>query len=414
MLFRIQTRQFPLYITSEPIIVDGKVKDGLADWDNKRILIGDHVPRAERLLLLGHEIWHCWRFHSPKAHQEEEEADQVAIALEAIVEDLEDQGGIRTLMQLDVTDGVAADVPAVPPVPAYEPSADRLDMIRRVKFKHVVDDDHWAAVVDECRRLGIDVADCWVKYEPDMDTGEEVPRVITTMHNLRLIGIRSGQHKRESLPEYLTPSGQWVDVWVDDEPPKAARAFVERKDVEGPIYGVAYLERSMQWREVGLEQWVPTRAWRPGCEGPQLGKCAIAAAYRTAYQDRIGKLTVNNEDDPAGSPRPIQPVEGQRARPRRAARGPYRAGSNVGGTATLASMAADMLEPPDDPQWAARWINDSTPDGRRGLVLELVNRRDYATADANALVDKMAAKFKRTLGASYQAFAAVVLKLASR
>ena len=412
MEFRIVTKRCPLVITDQPIVHEGKPKDGLADWDNKRILIGAHVRPEERLILLLHEIWHCWRFHSPKAHEVEEECDQFAIAAETAIEDLEDQGGVRALMRLGVSDPDASLAPesSTLSLANYDPPADRTDMLREVKFKHVVDNAHWAAVLDECRRLQIDVADAWVKYEPDMDTGELVPRVITTMHNLRVIGARSGKHKRENLPEYLKPDGTWVDVWVDAEPPTAARASVERTDVEGPIMGIAYLERSMQWREVGPDEWVPTRAWRPGCEGPQLGKCAVAAAYRTAYQDLIGRLTVREEDDPAGSPRPIRPVEGERARPRKAARGSYRAGSSVGGTPTLASMAADMLDPPDDPQWAARWINDSTPDSRRGLVLELVNRRDYGTADANALVDKMAEKFKRTLAASYQAFAAVVLK----
>ncbi len=418
MEFRVATKVYRLVVVVEPIVHNGANCDALAQTHGRLIRMAAHVPAADRFNTLLHELRHCWGFHVPKPSTEEEEADLVGMLTEAAVEDLESQGGIRELMRLKpvaVSDAVAVAVDdAVAEmfrVPVPPTGYDRLDTLRQAKFRHL-SDLQWAGVLDDCRWYGIDPAACWPKAEVNQETGEEEVRLILTYGNLVTIARRTGRLVGlPSAPEYLLPDGTWTPYWTHPDPPAVARSFVTRSDMPEPIPGIVELSRSMRFVKVpGTDdQYEPARGWGPGQEAGQLGKCAKAKAIRDAFQEELGRLSTRDEDAPRTfprpNPRPPTHDDGQ-AEPRKAAA----SRPKYGGTPTMSSLAAAMLDPPDDPQWAARFINDGTPDSRRGLLLELVNRRDYGMADAAALIDKAGEKFKKTMGASYQAFAAAVLK----
>ncbi len=356
MQFRIQAKVCPLVITDEPIMFKGERRDALADWDDKRILMGSHVPPTERLGTLLHEVWHCWRFQCPGATEIEAECELFSMVAEAVIEDIEDQGGVRALLRLGVGDAVAA--PEGDAAGAAEPfPTDQLGMLRRMRFPEIQTDEQWEFVLAVCRRFGIDPADAWAKMEPNETTNELEPRVILTQDNYAEIAGRTGKLVDIGLPEYLLPDGTWTRYWTLRDPPMVARAYVTRSDVPNPIEGVAYLEQSMRVvvnKVTGEERLA--RGWRDGAEAPQLGKCARNAAVKNAFRLELKGLGDRNNDDPRGEPRRLPPPV-QNGEPRRAAaRSPRRAGH--GRTPTLASMAVDMLEQPDDPAWAARFIND--------------------------------------------------------
>jgi hypothetical protein len=246
MRFRVLTRHADLIVTTDPIPdVDGKPSFGMTDWDNGRILMARCTPPHLRTNVLCHEIYHCWRFEIEQPESIEAQCDLFGLAASAVMEDMEAQGGTPALHRLFAGDTVMVDdVPPLPPTPAWE------ETIRAVKFRHLRDDHDWEWVKAECRRQGIDLSDAWVKYQVDPDTGEEVPRLLTTYNNLVAIAGRTGKFVVVRAAEFLKPDGTWVGVWNDAEPPEAARASVVRSDVPEPIVGTAYLKRSMRWMEL--------------------------------------------------------------------------------------------------------------------------------------------------------------------
>ena len=417
MWFRVSTYEYTLAVTAEPIMHEGQECRALAQTAGRLIRMSAQVPAHERLATLLHELRHCWGFHVPAPRTEEEEADLLAMIADAAIADLDEQGGIRGLMLLAPDEAgagqaKAAALAAVFEMPPLSAGYDRLETLRLSKFRHVTDLDHWRAILDECRWYGIDPATVWVKMEANEDTGEAEPRLILTYLNLFTIAMNSGRLVEVRTPEYRLPDGTWTKYWTLPDPPPVARAFVVRSDVADPIEGVAYLERCMRYvRDRGTDEWVPSRAWRPGCEAGQLGKCAQAAAVRAAFRDRLGKLATRNEDDPKGTDRPPAGRPGGEAGPQRAAASRHKLSrpstAAAFGTPNLAMAAPHQ---PDDPKWAARWIDDCTPDNRRGLLRQLMDRHDMGTADGNEFIDRMAGRLPRTLAASYLAFAAAVLK----
>lgn len=97
MQIRIHSMAFSVLIAGEPITIGGKLKAGIADWDNQRIFIGPQVPPGRRLSVLLHEVWHSWRVHSPRATKIEEECNQFSVVAETIIRDLEAHGGSKAL-----------------------------------------------------------------------------------------------------------------------------------------------------------------------------------------------------------------------------------------------------------------------------------------------------------------------------
>jgi phage recombination protein Bet len=126
--------------------------------------------------------------------------------------------------------------------------------------------------------------------------GEKEPTllIITTLAGLRTIGERSGQHDGESPIEWCDAEGEWKDVWLNKEPPLAARASVYRKDRNRPQTEIARWDAyvQLQWDQKGNA--VPNRFWeRMG--SLMIGKCARAAAYRGAYPDPCSGLYITEE-----------------------------------------------------------------------------------------------------------------------
>lgn len=95
------------------------------------------------------------------------------------------------------------------------------------------------------------------------------------------------------LPHQWTADGvTWLDVWIADEPPKAARARVLRRGWDEPAYGVVtYAGYAPRNKKGEIE---PTGRWAYDPAG-QLAKCAEMAAFRKAFPRRFTGLHVSEE-----------------------------------------------------------------------------------------------------------------------
>ncbi|MGH2393744.1 MAG: phage recombination protein Bet, partial [Candidatus Limnocylindria bacterium] len=99
--------------------------------------------------------------------------------------------------------------------------------------------------------------------------------------------------------EWCGSDGQWTDVWLSDEPPKAARFTVHRKDQDKPIQCIAIYKEYVQTKKDGS----PTQRWRTA-PAAQLAKCAEALTRRTAFPRQLGGVYAQEELDHLSNPGP--------------------------------------------------------------------------------------------------------------
>ena len=421
MQFRVSSEVVTAVVTDDPLFDEhGEPADGLADWGNLRVLLKRGMPPHRRRRTLIHELCHCWRYTQEQPANIEAECDFVARVADTAWEDVERQGGMGAFSGLFGEAAVAVGGPGPSPeVPAAMMT--RAEAVRAVKYPDV-DEARWTLIVGECYRYGIDVNDAWIVWSVDERTGEEIPALRTTLHDLRVICRRTGLVESESDYELCGADGVWVKVWTRPDNPSHARATVRRKDYAQDFAAVVEYRHCVRWKADGTG---PTEAWVDG-PAPMLGKCAVVAAYRKAFHEVIGQLVTREEADPTGiRPPPLSPPPG----PRLAAR---RSRPVVAGSIGLASAAVGPGFPPgfaarlaaavgvgpagelvDDPRLAARWVTDETPDDERGLLLALM-RGDRGKADAEAVVARHRERLPRTVAADYRAFAAVVVREAGR
>lgn len=100
------------------------------------------------------------------------------------------------------------------------------------------------AVVRVCDRLGLDPLARHVHAWVDPQTRRLVIHV--GIHGLRARAVATGDFLGRLGPYWCGPDGRWREVWLEEEPPAAARVGVVRRGAAEPIWGVA------TWREFGL------------------------------------------------------------------------------------------------------------------------------------------------------------------
>ena len=109
----------------------------------------------------------------------------------------------------------------------------------------------------------------------------------------RLVAQRSGEYAGQKPIEWTTDGKEWLDVWLSDEPPKAARAAVMRKGFVEPLYAVATWDSYAPYFNGKLSQ-----MWKQH-GALMLGKCAEMLALRKAFPMELSGLYVSEELDSA-------------------------------------------------------------------------------------------------------------------
>jgi phage recombination protein Bet len=138
----------------------------------------------------------------------------------------------------------------------------------------------------------------------------------TSIDGFRLIADRTGQYRGQRPFEWCGRDGKWVDVWLDDAPPRAARATVLREGWQ-PVIAVALFDEYVQtvdeykkqedparpgeFVDVKTGNEIPNAMWQQRPAG-QLAKCAEALAFRMGFPEELSGLYTFDEMGQADNP----------------------------------------------------------------------------------------------------------------
>jgi len=113
----------------------------------------------------------------------------------------------------------------------------------------------------------------------------------------RLVAQRTGEYTGQKPIQWTADGEKWVDVWLSNEPPAAARAGVMRKGFEEPLYAVATWSSYAPYFGNKLSQMSQHGSL-------MLGKCAEMLALRKAFPMELSGLYVAEEMDTASASTP--------------------------------------------------------------------------------------------------------------
>jgi len=158
-------------------------------------------------------------------------------------------------------------------------------------------DDELALFVNQANRTRLDpfAKQIYSIKRYSSVTHSQVYQVQISIDGARLVAQRSGEYAGQTPTYWCGADGIWVDVWLQDVPPKAAKVGVYRNGFVEALTAVALWDQYAVKDKDGKL----TTMWRK-MGSLMLGKCAEMLALRRAFPMELSGLYSTEEMDQAG------------------------------------------------------------------------------------------------------------------
>lgn len=171
-------------------------------------------------------------------------------------------------------------------------TTEQVDLVKRQICKpkdREATDDELAMFVAQCERTGLDPFARQIYAVFRWSKGSEKMNIQVSIDGFRLVAERTGKYVGQDGPFWCGPDGVWTDIWLNGEPPKAARVIV-RKVIAGVV---AETPAVAHWGEYAITG-NAGQFWKDK-PALMLAKCAEALALRKAFPQELSGLYTAEE-----------------------------------------------------------------------------------------------------------------------